>query len=405
MDESADSEFVPYVISWNLTTRCNLRCEHCYIDASVAMPGELSTDEALRVVDEIAQVNAESILILTGGEPLLRPDLDEIVALAAGHGLVVVLGTNGTGLTVARARRLAKLGLSGVGISVDSLIAARHDAFRGVIGSLAATKRGISAARRTGLDVQVQMTLTRQNIEELPQVIAFARGAGAKVVTVFFLVCTGRGQDLVDLTPQEYERALIYLAGVKADGIMIRPRCAPTFRRVLAQRNPDSILLKSDVGRCMAAKNYCRITPDGDITPCPYMPIAAGSLRKQSFGEIWRSAELFKQLRRPDLKGACGVCEYKDLCGGCRARAFALTGDVMGADPWCVYEPGTDTFRDHVEHPSVVWTAAAEARLAKAPFFVRSMIRGAVEAFAYRQGVKSVTPELLSEARRMMRRS
>ena len=247
--------FIPYVISWNLTSRCNLRCKHCYIDASTAMPGELTTDEVLRVVDEIADVNYEAILILTGGEPLLRPDLDQVVARAAGRGLTVVLGTNGTMLTVDRAHRLAECGLAGVGISVDSLVPSAHDEFRGVKGAWSETVKGIESAGQAGLDVQIQMTLTRENLPELNEVIEFSRGAGARVMTVFFLVCTGRGQGLVDLTPDEYEQALKQLVDMEQNGIMIRPRCAPTFRRVLAQEKPDSILLNSDAGRCMAAKN------------------------------------------------------------------------------------------------------------------------------------------------------
>ncbi len=399
---AGEGEFVPYVISWNLTARCNLRCKHCYIDASSAMPGELSTDEALRVLDEIAEVNAETIVILTGGEPLLRPDLDQLVARAAESGMMAVLGTNGTLLTADRARALADRGLAGVGISLDSLVSSRHDTFRGVDGAWDATRQGIHAAHRAGLDVQIQMTLTRDNWTELEGVVRFARDAGARVLTVFFLVCTGRGQDLVDLTPEEYERVLNRLVKQEHEGIMIRPRCAPTFRRALAQAKPDSILLNSDAGRCMAGKNYCRITPDGQVTPCPYMPLVVGRLREASFGELWRSAPLFQSLRAPTLQGRCGRCEYRDLCGGCRARALASSGDPLAEDPWCTYSPGTDETPEGPDEAVVSWTADAESRLQKAPFFVRKMIRGAVEAFARRQGVTLVTPELLDESRRRM---
>ena len=398
---SRDDEFAPYIISWNLTRRCNLGCKHCYIDASSAMPGELTTDEALRILDEIAEVNRETIMILTGGEPLLRPDLDPLVARAAGLGMMAVLGTNGTLLTADRARALADRGLAGVGISLDSLVASRHDQFRGVDGAWSRTVQGIHAAREAGLDVQIQMTLTRDNWTELEQVVRFARDSGARVLTVFFLVCTGRGQDLVDLTPEEYERVLDRLVQTKHDGIMIRPRCAPTFRRVLAQAKPDSILLESDAGRCLAGKNYCRITPDGHVTPCPYMSLVVGRLRESSFGDIWRSAPLFQTLRTPKLEGRCGICEYAELCGGCRARAFASSGDPLGEDPWCTHVPGTDE-RRRTRDDTVAWTAEAEARLQRAPFFVRKMIRAAVEAFARRRGVGLVTPELLDESRRRM---
>ena len=400
--EEAARDFVPYVISWNLTQRCNLRCKHCYIDASHAMPGELSTSEALRVLDQIGDVNRETILILTGGEPLLRPDLEVLVERAAGLGMMVVLGTNGTRLSVDRARELAQRGLSGVGISLDSLVASRHDAFRGLEGAWSAAVEGIRSARLAGLDAQIQITLTRDNISELPQVLRFSREADVKVLTVFFLVCTGRGQDLVDLTPEEYEHALEWLVSVNPNGVMVRPRCAPTFRRVLAQKKPDSILLQSDAGRCMAGKNYCRITPDGKVTPCPYMPLEAGSLREQSFGAIWESAPLFETLRAPDLQGRCGECEYRDLCGGCRARAFASSGDPLAEDPWCTYIPGTDEPQRSLPEVTMIWTPEAEVRMKKVPFFVRRMVRSAVEAFARRQGAATITPDLLQKARQRM---
>ncbi len=185
---------------------------------------------------------------------------------------------------------------------------------------------------------------------------------------------------------------------------MIRPRCAPTFRRVLAQKKPDSILLESDAGRCMAAKNYCRITPDGDVTPCPYMPLVGGRLREGSFGDIWTSSPLFQALRNPDLEGRCGDCEYRELCGGCRARAFASSGDPLGEDPGCTYVPGTDKRPERAEEAVVAWAPEAELRLKKVPFFVRRTVRAAVEGFARRQGMLLVTPELMSEVRRTTKR-
>lgn len=399
-----ETGFEPYLVSWNLTQRCNLACKHCYIDASSASTGELSTRDALRVLGEIAEVNPECMLILTGGEPLLRPDLDTLVAHAAATGMMVVLGTNGVLLTRERARMLAESGLTGVGVSVDSLDSSRHDEFRGHEGAWQRTVDGIENARSAGLDVQIQMTLTRDNLAELPEMARFARRVGARTLTTFFLVCTGRGQGLVDLTPEDYEHVLGRLADEKHEGIMVRPRCAPTFRRVLAQANPDSILLESDTARCLAGKNYCRITPEGHVTPCPYMPLVAGDLNERSFGEIWADAPLFEALRDPVLKDRCGVCEYTDLCGGCRARALASSGDPLAEDPWCTYVPGTDKPLPSVEKVAVPWATEAEARLKKAPFFVRKMIRSAVEAFATANGATLITVEVLDDARKVMRR-
>ena len=397
-------EHVPYIISWNLTYSCNLRCRHCYIDASRKMPGELSREEAMRVLDEIADVHPETMLILSGGEPLLRQDLDDLVARSAELGMMPVLGTNGTLLSPERARGLAKRGLAGVGISLDSLLSARHDDFRGKKNAWNEAVEGIRSAREAGLEAQVQITLTRDNWKELPDVIRFSKELGSRAITVFFLVCTGRGQDLVDLSPEEYEEVLGFLAGLKSEGIMVRPRCAPVYRRVLAQRDPDSILLKSDAGRCMAAKNYCRITPEGNVTPCPYMPASGGNLRESSFGEIWNSSKLFQSLRNPELQGRCGSCEYREVCGGCRARAFALKGDPLSEDPWCLYQPGTDGALAAEPQLEIEWTPEAEGRLKKVPFFVRNVVRSAVEGLASRKNVTTVTPELMDEARRTMGR-
>ncbi|MBI2194125.1 MAG: radical SAM protein [Planctomycetes bacterium] len=397
--------FLPHLLSWNVTARCNLRCKHCYIDASKAMPDELTPDEALRVLGEIAEVNRETLLILSGGEPLLRPDLDALVSRAAVLGMRVVLGTNGTLLSPERAVALKERGLAGVGISLDSLLSLRHDEFRGVNGAWQAARGGIEAAREARLDLQLQMTLTRQNLPELPALIRFAEKVGARALAVFFLVCTGRGQAMVDLSPQEYEAALRLIADSHGGKVMVRPRCAPTFRRLVAEHKPDSILLHSETASCLAGKSYCRITPDGDVTPCPYVPLVAGSFRKSSFREIWESSPLLNSLRNPGLRGRCGLCEFKTLCGGCRARAFALSGDPLGEDSWCTYVPGTAKAPDLARGAAMAWTPEAESRLHRVPFFVRNMVRAAVEAFARRKGCSLVSPELMAEARQTMMKS
>lgn len=395
---------VPRVISWNVTAQCNLRCRHCYLDASVGKPDELRTDEALRVLGEIAEVNRDAMLILSGGEPLCRPDLDALVTRAAAMGMATVLGTNGTLLSADRAHCLADRGLVAVGISLDSLVSRRHDEFRGMKGAWRVAIEGIESARRAGLEVQIQMTLNAGNVGELPQVVRFARDVGARLLTVFFLVCTGRGEGLADLSPEQYEQVLRSLAREPECGVMVRPRCAPTFRRVLAQTKPESILLESGAGTCMAGRTYCRITPNGGVTPCPYLPLVAGRLRERSFGEIWFAAPLLQALRKPILQGRCGACEYRELCGGCRARAFAANGEILAEDPWCTYVPGTDERPQpcSCEAP-ISWTAEAESRLEGVPAFARWKVRAAAEGYARRRGVGSVTPELLRDLRQTMR--
>ncbi|MBC8414755.1 SPASM domain-containing protein [bacterium] len=194
--------------------------------------------------------------------------------------------------------------------------------------------------------------------------------------------------------------------------MMIRTRCAPTSRRILHQKDPDSSLLKLDSGKCMAGIHYCRITPEGAVTPCPYMQVTAGNIKETAFNDLWQNSDEFSNLRNPALKGKCGRCEYKKLCGGCRARAIGKSGDIMDQDPWCAYipaeteviEPPVFTIKsDTTDSPSRIkppWTDDAEARLKRIPFFVRAMVKGAVEKFALDNNHTKITPEVMAEARK-----
>lgn len=391
------------MVSWNVTQRCNLNCRHCYVDAGRCHPAELTTAEALDVVDQIAAMGPGVLLVLSGGEPLQRPDLDALVERAASRDVFVVLGTNGGLLTTERAAKLAALGLAGVGISLDSLHASRHDEFRGAAGAWSAAVRAIDAARRAGLDVQLHLTLTPDNASELPGVVRLASSLGCRALNVFFLVCTGRGAHLATLTPAAHEQALEQLAELRSDDIIVRPRCAPTFRRILARSHPNSVLLAAGAGCCLAGTQYCRIDAQGHVTPCPYLPAEVGDLRRQPLADIWNNAPLFAALRHRNLGGACGHCEYRALCGGCRARAYALAGDALGADPWCAYVPGTDPppARDDAVF---AWSEEAERLLARVPAFARPMVRAAVEASARRDGIETISVEFLEQTRRRVGR-
>lgn len=390
----------PLIVSWNLTQRCNLRCAHCYLDAGARRrggAGELSTNEALALVDAIAEASPGAMLVLSGGEPMLRPDLHDIARRAAQRSLTVVVGTNGTTLDDDAVRALAAAGVRGVGVSLDSLDPARHDAFRGVPGAWERTVRGIDACRRVGFPFQLQTTVTTWNYDEIPDLLAFAAARGAYAASLFFLVCTGRGQRLTDITPEQYEALLVRLArmGGALDGTRVRARCAPHLRRVAYQHDPASPLLVEDASRCLAGVAYCRVTPEGHVTPCPYLPIPAGNVRARPFAVIWQEAAIFRALREPTLAGRCGRCEFARLCGGCRARAFATTGDVLGEDPWCAYEPGTGA-GPTAELP-VEWSEAAEERLRNVPAFLRPMVRRGAEAYARAKGLGLVTPAVLLE--------
>ena len=412
-----DNSYVPHVVAWNLTRSCNLACAHCYIAAgpTESATGELPTTDCLRIVDEILAVNPSPMLILSGGEPLLRDDLEEIARSASSRGATVVVGTNGTGLTSARIAALKAAGVRGVAVSVDSLRPSYHDNFRHGRGSLAETQAALGRLREQRLDVVIQTTVTKGNRAELKQLVAWAAEAGAVAFNCYFLVATGRGEALGrgDLTPADYETVLADLARWQRDyrgQLMVRAKCAPHFMRHVHQVDPESPVLNYET-RCPCGTQYCRITPDGKLTPCPYLPEEAGDLNRLSFGEIWRNAPLFQRLRTGSLGGKCGACEYRRMCGGCRARAFALEGDVLAADPSCAYEPSgavpvierlrAVTYGADVA-PALAWSDAARTRIERIPSFVRGVVVQRVEDFARRRWLREVTPELLSEIRSAM---
>ena len=441
------SSYTAYSVSWNLTQRCNLECAHCYMSAHAGADtrGELSTTECRRVIDEIAVVNPNVFLILTGGEPFLRKDLFEIAGYAAEKKFTTVFGTNGVLLREKEAKAMREHNVLGASISLDSTDRAKHDAFRRLPGAWDGAIRATRVLTDEGLDFSLHMSVTDWNVAEVPAMIDLAGTLGAKVLNFFFLVRTGRGRDLTDIDAAAYERILTDLARTQgvgsgppgfvrrmlgmagsapapafedpwsapvghADGLLIRAKCAPHFRRILYELNPSSPLLKNYAhGSCPAGKYYCRITPLGEVTPCPYMPVAAGNLRQTSFAELWRSAPVFEDLREPKLGGRCGACEFSKICGGCRCRAYATYGDYLAEDPACGYQPGahggqvielpaTLTFGLPVDY-ELVWEEAARERLAAIPGFARGMVVKAVEAYARGRGDTVITPALLAEVR------
>jgi radical SAM protein with 4Fe4S-binding SPASM domain len=433
-----------YAVSWNLTQRCNLFCAHCYASAAPGADatGELSTDECRRVMADIARVNPGVFLILTGGEPLLRRDIFDLAGMGRDHGFTVVLGTNGVLLGERQARRLRAHGVQGASLSLDSIDPVKHDRFRHLPGAWQGAVRATEALRGEGLDFSIHMSVTDWNLDEVPAMIDLAGRLGARVLNFFFLVRTGRGERLTDITAAEYERVLTYLARIqgagapgrpdsgegrppsvfeahddpwsatagRTGGLLIRAKCAPHFRRVLYQLDPRSPLLANYAhGSCPAGKYYCRITPTGDVTPCPYMPVAAGNLRETSFAALWERSPVFTDLREARLGGRCGACEYRAICGGCRCRAYATHGDYLAEDPACAYQPGhrdgglvalpTEQTFGLEPSPTLHWDPEARARLDAIPAFARAMVVQAVEAYARREGRTAVTPALMAEVR------
>jgi radical SAM protein with 4Fe4S-binding SPASM domain len=449
----------PYVVSWNLTYRCNLACEHCYLDAggtplvgteNFADRSELRTDECFRVIDEIAAFAPECLTILTGGEPLLRRDILEIIRRAAERGLWVVVGTNGVSITENLARRLAEAGARGLSLSLDALDPDRHDRFRKVRGAWRNTVEGAEILNRTGLPFIVQTTAGSHNLGELEAIADFAHDRlAARVWNLYFLVPTGRGQFVSDITPAQYDEVLdsLYQIQRKYDRrMLVNAKCAPHYiKTVLENAGRQTTPIPTDAestrtpswsgaspirtysggaGGCPAGTHYMGIRPNGDVTPCPYLPVFAGTLRNASLADLWTSSELFTGIRRrTSLGGRCGECEMNGHCGGCRARAYGMTGDLMAEDPLCTHTPGkfagspllairgasvagaqgTPVIEYGPESPTTIaWDDAAAARMKKIPAFVRGMVVTAVEESCRKSGISRVTAEELERIRARM---
>jgi radical SAM protein with 4Fe4S-binding SPASM domain len=436
----------PYVISWNLTYRCNLACEHCYLDAggsplvkteNFADRTELSTEECFRVIDDIAAFAPECVTILTGGEPLLRRDILEIVGRAAERGLWVVVGTNGVRITENVAQRLAAAGARGLSLSLDALDPDCHDRFRRVRGAWRNTVEGAEILNKTGLPFIVQTTAGSHNLGELDAIADFAHDRlAAKVWNLYFLVPTGRGQFVSDITPAQYDEVLssLYRIQRKYDKrMLVNAKCAPHYIKTLLENGlPPNRTYSGGAGGCPAGTHYMGIRPNGDVTPCPYLPVFAGNLRRSSLADLWTTSELFEGIRRRStLGGRCGDCEMNAQCGGCRARAYGMAGDAMAEDPLCTHTPGKfagspllvvpssalpksgeapasdwlggRTIQYGTESPlTIAWDAAAAERMKKIPAFVRGMVVKAVEESCRKNGLERVTVEELEKIRARM---
>jgi radical SAM protein with 4Fe4S-binding SPASM domain len=350
------------IISWNVTFRCPLRCAHCYLDAGEREDAaELDTADGMALVDRISEVG-RPILVLSGGEPLLRSDIFDLAAHATERGLRVALGTSGFSVTDDVAEQMRDAGIRKVAISIDSADPGTHDAFRGVAGAWNRAVDAVRAVTDRGIPVQIHTTIRTSDPGEIDAIVALGSGLGVRDYQFFFIVPTGRGSGLKDIAPLEYETVIgRILEHAREPGLSVRPTCAPQFVRVAERMGIDPGIW----GRgCIAGISYCRITPTGDVTPCPYLPLTVGNVREQRFGEIWSASPVFTALRSPDnLKGKCGRCSYRSVCGGCRARAFGVRreigdvcgsparsgipyGDYLAEDPWCPYEPTTGEMRE-----------------------------------------------------------
>ncbi len=384
--------FKPSLVSWNLTRLCNLRCPHCYLSAGKKAEAELTTEECLGLVGEMRALGTEMV-ILTGGEPLLRKDIFDLATASAQSGMWVVMGTNGVLLDDRVAQRMVECGVKGVGISIDSIDPEKHNSFRGGPNSWEYSVRALEVAKANGLEVLVQTTVMAMNRDEIPRLIEFARDKGAWSFNLYFLVQTGRGQRMNDLSTGDTEALLTELVDVQDAyrPMLVRSKCAPQFKRIAYEAGKQGL----ESGGCMAGTEYCRITPDGDVTPCPYMTVTAGNVREQSFTDVWQTSPVLLALRDPDrLTGRCGACEYKELCGGCRCRAYAGFDDYLAEDPACPHVPTGIA----LEQQPIVWAPDARARLERIPIaFIRGKVAKGLEGYARGRGAREITVELYEE--------
>jgi heme b synthase len=355
------TEYRPRLIFWELTTGCNLRCIHCRASATDLMsPDDLTYQESCEVIDQIAEY-APFILVLSGGEPLWRRDVFDLAERARARNIRVALATNGTLVDEATADKIVAAGLRRVAISLDGADAATHDSFRGQPGAFEAALAGFRRLKARGMSMQVNTTVSRHNEHQLPQILDLAMALGAEAFHIFLLVPVGCGLTIKDeqmVSAQHYEDILNWFYDRSLEGrIELKATCAPHYFRIVRQRRAEARRAGQEVpemagtGRaahemnamtrgCLAGSGVCFISHRGEVYPCGYLPVSAGSLRHTAFRDIWDHAEVFENLRDPDrLEGKCGVCEFKRVCLGCRARAYGITNNYLAEEPFCVYQP------------------------------------------------------------------
>ena len=339
------------MVAWEVTRSCNLNCVHCRA-ASERGPyaEELNTEEAFRLITDIAKFS-KPVVILTGGEPLLREDIFELARHGTEQGLRMVIAPNGTLIDAEKAGRLKASGIQRVSISIDGATKESHDKFRRVEGAFVGALRGIDCLKRAGLDFQINTTVTRQNYAELSAILGLAVRLGAVAHHIFLLVPMGRGRELREqaIEADEYEKILNWFYDQREKiPLQLKATCAPQYYRVLRQRagaegkriTPKTHGLDAMTRGCLGGIGFCFISHRGDVQPCGYLEVWSGNVREQSLQEIWKKSPVFQKLRNFSLyKGRCRSCEYIRVCGGCRARAFEKTGDFLMEEPLCVYSP------------------------------------------------------------------
>ena len=348
-------EFVPKWIAWEITRRCNLKCVHCRSSSYLGAPeGGFSTAEALKLIDDIAGY-AKPVLVLSGGEPLMRPDVWDLAAHGTARGLRMCLATNGVLVDDAACARMKETGIRMVSLSLDGASAPVHDDFRQQPGAFDATVRATERLKAHGIPFLVNSSFTKRNQDEIPKIYRLAKELGATAWYMFLIVPTGRGAEILNelVTAEDYNRILDwhYETEKGEDDLLMRPTCAPHYYRIVLEKNrgrpPEdklqrrSLTFSTGGGKgCIAGQTICLIDCFGEVHPCSYMAASGGNVKVTPFREIWERSPLFQELRDfTRYQGRCGSCEYLNVCGGCRARAEAIHGDRLAEEPFCDYVP------------------------------------------------------------------
>jgi len=344
----------PFMVSYSITTKCNLKCKHCYSDSiDATSPDELSTEEAFQLMDDLSTWGI-GLLIIDGGEPLCREDVLDVVKYASSKGIRTTIGSNGTLIDETMARKMLEAGVMSAAISVDGANAQTHDSFRGINGTFEQTLKGIEACRNTGLPFQFNMVIRKENVTQLNDMLRLALEYGANAAEFFDLVAAGRAKQECKeqvLSLDERKQAMEWLAQAQEDcPIVIRVPACPMYPLLLQEKHiqpkhfPAEMLRRVPYyGRGCAAgmpMGYVMVLSNGEVNPCMLLQIRLGNIREQSIISIWENSPVLAQLRRRELlSGECGDCSYRDTCSGCRGRAYEETGDMMATDSGCWLVP------------------------------------------------------------------
>lgn len=352
MHPASQKEYSPRLLFWELTEGCNLKCIHC---RATAQPNrnneELTTIEAFRIVDEIVSFS-DPIVVLTGGEPLYRPDFFEIAGYAVEKGLRVAMATNGTLITKEIAKKIKETGIKRVSISLDGANKQTHDGFRGIEGSFDQALLGAKYLQEEGVEVQFNTTISKNNIDEIEDILKLAIDKKAVALHLFMLVPVGCGVQIADsqmLPADQYEEVLgWFYEQSRVVPLEIKATCAPHYYRIIRQKakeHGEKITFQTHgmaamTKGCLAGTGVFFLSHKGKVQPCGYLPVEAGDVKQQTVEQIWNDSDVFLSLRDNDkLEGKCGVCEYINVCSGCRARAYYETGNYLAEEPYCIYEP------------------------------------------------------------------